>query len=82
MKTDDLRESHQLKSDTKRVVLRNLQQLAEERRSRCETTLGRFMQCQDLQDSSALLARAVEHCSRWHAGKRLPPPGWVLPPTC
>ncbi len=65
----------------KEAVLRELRELAEDRHSRGETVLGRFLQCQELQVSSTLLARAVEQCSRWHGGKRLLPPGGSLPPT-
>ena len=65
----------------KRTVLQELRLLTQERESRHETVLGRFFECQELQMSSALLARAVEQCSRWRAGKRLAPPEGSLLPT-
>src|SRR5208337_4675553 len=68
-------------ADGKKAVLLELHLLTQERQSRHETLLGRFLECQELQMSSALLARAVEQCSRWHAGKRLAPPGGSLPPA-
>ena len=69
-------------SEPKVKILNELLRLKGEQNSRLATTLGRFLQCPDLQMASALLARAIEQCSRWHAGKRLPTPGGVLPPTC
>src|SRR6266849_5086412 len=65
----------------KTAVLQELYLLVQDRESRHETVLGRFLQCQELQMCAALLARAVEQCSRWHSGKRLAPPGGCLPPT-
>src|ERR1700731_35884 len=65
----------------KRAVLQELHLLVHDWESRHETVLGRLLQCKKLQVSSALLARAVEQCSRWHAGKPLVPPGGSLPPT-
>src|SRR5437879_4699058 len=64
----------------KRAILQELRLVTKERESRHKTLLGGFLQCQELQVCSALLARAVEQCSRGHAGKRLPPPGKSLPP--
>ena len=63
------------------TVLQELRLLTQEQESRRETVLGRFFECQELRMSSALLARAVEQCSRWRAGKRLAPPEGSLPPT-
>src|SRR5260370_35427536 len=64
----------------KETVLRELRRLAADRISHRQTVLRRFFECQELQMSSALLARAVEQSTRWHAGKRLGPPGGPLPP--
>jgi maltooligosyltrehalose synthase len=64
----------------KRTVLQELRLVTQERESRHKTLLGRFLQCQELQMCSALLARAVEQCSCWHRGKSLAPPGGCLPP--
>ena len=75
-------EANRSASEPKVKILDELLRLKAERNSRLATTLGRFLQCPDLQMASALLARAIEQCSRWHAGKRLPAPGGVLPPTC
>ena len=61
-------------------VLQELRELTLDRSSRSQTVLGRFLQCQQLQTASALLAKAVEQ-SRWHRGKRLQPPGGSLPPN-
>ena len=63
------------------VVLEQLQSLAREGELRNATLLGRFFECQELRLASALFAKAVEHCSRWHAGKRLLPPVGTLPPA-
>jgi hypothetical protein len=68
-------------NDVKRTILLDLDALKQERKSRLETLLGRFLECQELQMSSALLARAAEQCSRWRAGRRLLPPGGSMPPT-
>ena len=56
-------------NQVKTAILLDLNALKQERKSRLETVLGRFLQCQELQISSALLARAVEQCSRWRRGK-------------
>jgi hypothetical protein len=68
--------------DRRTLVLADLQSLVRKRELRNATLLGSFLQCQELQLASALFARAVEHCSRWHAGKRVLPPGGTLPPAC
>jgi hypothetical protein len=65
----------------KTFVLQELQTLAQDQKSRSQTVLGRWFECQELQIASALLAKAVEQCSRWRAGKRLHPPEGSLPPT-
>jgi maltooligosyltrehalose synthase len=65
----------------KKAILKQLQELTADRDSHSQTLLGRFLQCQQLQMASALLAKAVEQCSRWHGGKRLQPPGASLPPS-
>jgi hypothetical protein len=62
-------------------VLGDLRNKDRERHARGQTTLGRFLECAELQSAAAILARAVEQCSRWRAGKRLLPPGGSLPPT-
>ena len=62
-------------------VLQELQILAKHQASRRQTVLGRWFECQELQIASALVAKAVEQCSRWRAGKRLHPPGGSLPPS-
>src|SRR5579883_1147365 len=67
--------------DKRRVVLEELQSLTRKGELRNATLLGRFLQCQELQLASALFAKAVEHCSRWHAGKHLLPPSGTLPPA-
>ena len=64
----------------KKAVLRELRDLTADRFAHSRTAIGRFVQCQELQIASALLAKAVEQCSRWRAGKRLHPPGESLPP--
>jgi hypothetical protein len=81
MRTKREREIPLFNSHKKREVLRNLHQLAEDRHSCAESVLGRFFECQELQMASALLAKAVDQCSRWHGGKRLTPPGGSVPPT-
>jgi len=63
------------------AVLRHIEKLAADHDSRRLTVLGRFIECRELQMASALFAKAVEHCSRWHGGKRLTPPGGGLPPV-
>jgi maltooligosyltrehalose synthase len=63
------------------TVLQELQELTADSQSRRETVLGRFFECQQLQLASALLAKAVEQCSRWRSGERLHPPGGSLPPS-
>lgn len=68
--------------DNRALVLEELQSLTRERKLRNATLVGRFLQCQELQLASALFAKAVEHCYRCHAGKRLLPPGGTLPPAC
>ena len=55
------------------IVLRELRSLSEERKSQHENIVGRFLQCRELQLSSALVAKAVDRCSRWCEGKRLLP---------
>lgn len=68
-------------TEHKNGILRELQELTVDRHSRRQSVLGRFFECQQLQKASALLAKAVEQCSRWHRGKRLEPPGGSLPRT-
>src|SRR4029077_2710545 len=63
----------------KETVLGELRRLAADRLSHRQPALWRFCEFQELQISSALWARAVEQCSRWHAGKRLAPPAESLP---
>jgi hypothetical protein len=70
-----------LRDERKQAILRELKQLAQVSHSRSQTVLGRFLQCQELQVCSALLAKAIEQCSRWHRGKALLPPAGSLPPT-
>jgi hypothetical protein len=70
-----------LRDEGKQAILRELTELAQDRHSRSQTVLGRFLQCQELQMCSALLAKAIEQCSRWHCGKRLLAPGGSLPPS-
>ena len=59
------------RKEVKTRILLDLHALKQERKSRLETTLGRFLECQELQISSALVARTVEQCSRWQARRRL-----------
>jgi maltooligosyltrehalose synthase len=66
--------------DLKAAVLRELHLLTQERKAQQETVLGRFFQCRELQMCSALLAKAVDQCSRWRSGRHLQPPGGALPP--
>jgi hypothetical protein len=68
-------------SEHRNGILRELQELTLDRHLRRQTVLGRFFECQQLQIASALLAKAVEQCLRWHRGKRLEPPGGSLPPN-
>src|SRR5208283_4096061 len=69
------------KSEGRHLVLQDLRELTQERRSRDQTVFGRFLQCQELQMCSALLGKAIEQCSRWHRGRAIPPPGGSLPPS-
>jgi len=68
-------------NQVKARILLDLHALKQERKFRLDTVLGRFLECQELQIASALVAKAVEQCSRWRAGRRLLPPGGTLPPT-
>ena len=68
-------------SKPKAGILHELEQLKVDRNLQLQTTHGRYLQCRDLQAASALLAKAVEQCSRWRGGKRVPAPGGVLPPA-
>jgi hypothetical protein len=70
-----------LRDEGKQAILRELRKLAQDRHSRNQTVLGRFLQCQELQVCSALLGKAIEQCSQWHRGRALLPPGGSLPPT-
>jgi hypothetical protein len=73
--------STHLRDEGKQAILRELGKLVQDRHSRNQTVLGRFLQCQELQVCSALLAKAIEQCSRWHRGRALLPPAGSLPPT-
>src|SRR5215472_9082614 len=73
--------THSPANQMKARILLDLRALKQERKSRLKTVLGRFLECQELQMASALVARAVEQCSRWRAGRRFLPPGGSLPPT-
>jgi len=73
--------STHLRDEGKQAILRELGKLVQDRHSRNQTVLGRFLQCQELQVCSALLAKAIEQCSRWHRGRALLPSGGSLPPT-
>ena len=81
MKAKRAEERARLNIGEKHEVLRDLRKLRQDCQARRETVLGRFFECQELQRCSALLASAVEQCSRWHGGRRLPVPGGALPPT-
>jgi hypothetical protein len=80
-KNRKFRTTHSPANHVKTAILLDLLALKQERKSRLKTLLGRFLECQELQMSSALVAKAVEQCSRWRVGRRLLPPGGSLPPT-
>src|SRR5580698_10038245 len=68
-----------LSESPRSFILRELRSRSEERKRRHENVLGRFLQCPELQLSSALVAKAMGDCSHWRNGRRLLPPGGALP---
>jgi len=68
------------KEDAKKAVLRELEQLTQDRHPRNRSLVRRFAKCPQIQRSSQVFARAVEGNGRWSSGTHLsPPPGWLPP---
>ena len=68
------------KEDAKMAVLRELEQLTQDRHPRNRSLVRRFARCPQIQRSVQILARAVEGNGRQSGGTHLaPPPGWLPP---
>jgi hypothetical protein len=68
------------KEDAKTAVLRELEQLNQDRHPRNQSLVRRFVRCGKLQEPVQILARAVEGSGRWSSGTHLTaPPGWLPP---
>jgi len=68
------------KEDAKTAVLRELEQLTQDRHPRNQNLVRRFARCPHIQRSVELLSSAVKRNDRWSGGIHLsPPPGWLPP---
>lgn len=67
---------------TREAVLAELAELAEGRHPDCQSIMGRFVRCPELQRASKVLSDAIHAESYRHPAGRdeiPPPPGWLLP---
>ena len=68
------------KEDAKKAVLRELEQLTQDRHPRNRSLVRRFAQVPPNSKVTQIFARAVEGNGRWSSGTHLsPPPGWLPP---